>query len=340
MNKVLAKSEKATQALSLVESLQSRFVQSLEQLGDQPFTAAEWLRDEGRHGGGQRFGIADTPLLARASVNVSQVQYEDEPARKLASATAISTIVHPAHPRAPSVHIHISWTEQKNDSGYWRMMADLNPSIPNAEDKEKFIDALKLAAPEQFVEAEAQGGRYFYIPVLERHRGVAHFYLENYNTGDFDADFSLAKRVGEAAVDIYARILKKAVQQAAEPSEEQKAAQLAYHTLYLFQVLTLDRGTTMGLLVHDQNDVGIMGSLPAKVDKNLLASWCSRMPNPQGQLLEGIIAALPKAGICIIDDAVKKKLAAAVRTHYQNHPEALSLQASGNTTPPTIDNHR
>ena len=49
--------------------------------------------------------------------------------------------------------------------------------------------------------------------------------------------------------------------------DEATAQQLAYHTLYFFQVLTLDRGTTSGLLVHDQNDLGIMGSLPAWVDR-------------------------------------------------------------------------
>jgi len=35
---------------------------------------------------------------------------------------------------------------------------------------------------------------------------------------------------------------------------------------------TADRGTTSGLLVHDENDVGILGSLPSHVDKKLLES--------------------------------------------------------------------
>jgi len=340
MNILPAKSQRAAQALEWVESLQMRFVQALEQLGGDSFLKTEWLRDEGRHGGGCRLGIADSALLGRASVNVSQVQYDDEPARKLASATAISSIVHPAHPRAPSVHIHISWTEQKNGSGYWRMMADLNPSLSNQEDRERFSAALRHAAPAQFEEATAQGDRYFYIPVLERHRGVVHFYLENYGSNDFQADLDLAKRIGETAIDRYSEILAGSIRDVSEPSKEETAAQLAYHTLYFFQVLTLDRGTTMGLLVHDQNDVGIMGSLPPRIDKNLLASWRSRMASPQDQLLDGLLSVLPKSGVCIIDDEVKQKLAAAVRAHYQAHPEALEQQASGNTTPPTIDNHR
>ncbi len=337
MKRVDAQSKQAAQALALVESLQTRFVQSLEGRGRKSFIAAEWLRDEGCHGGGVRYGIADSDLFGRASVNVSQVQYDDEPERKLGSASAVSAIVHPAHPRAPSVHIHISWTELKDGTGYWRIMADLNPAIPNPEQTERFVEGLRQAAPSEFDAAMEQGNRYFFIPTLGRHRGVAHFYLENLNSGDFAADIALAQRVGEAAIDGYMELLQEPC---APATEEGVAAQLAYHTLYFFQVLTLDRGTTAGLLIHKQNDVGILGSLPPKIDKNLLASWRSRMEPPQDRLLDALLSALPRAGTCKVDDEVKQRLADAVRTHYQTHPEALDLQASGNSVPPTIVNHK
>jgi coproporphyrinogen III oxidase len=340
MERVAAQSEQAGQALFMLEGLQCRFVERLEKLGNESFTLVEWLRDGGRHGGGCRYGIADTVLLGRASVNVSQVHYDDEPLRKLASASAISTIVHPAYPRAPSVHIHISWTEQKAGEGYWRIMADLNPSIPDKADSQRFTEALKAAAPKWFDEALEQGERYFFIPVLGRHRGVVHFYLELFNSGNFIADLALAQGIGQTAIDTYVGILAGKIADAREPSDAERAAQLAYHTLYFFQVLTLDRGTTMGLMVHDQNDVGILGSLPPRIDKNLLASWQSRMPEPQDRLLHGLLSALPNQGVCTIDDAAKKKLAAVVRSHYEQFPEALNLQASGNATPPTVDNHR
>ncbi len=340
MNRTFAQSEQAVQGLALVESLQDQLVAALEKLGGDSFQCVEWFRDEGRHGGGRRFGVEDTQLLGRASVNVSQVHYDDEPGRMLGSASALSTIVHPVHPLAPSVHMHISWTEQKTGSGYWRIMADLNPSMVQAVDQERFADALRHAAPDLFAEATAQGDRYFYIPALGRHRGNIHFYLESFNSDDFKKDHALARRVGEAAIETYISILANAVRTAPAPTEEQQAFQLAYHTLYFFQVLTLDRGTTTGLLVHNQNDVGILGSLPPRIDKNLLASWRSRMVEPQDRLLDKLIAALPHQGICTIDSEIKQKLAAAVRAHYKAFPESLDLQASGDTTPPTIDHHR
>jgi len=345
MKHIPASSTSATRAHELVTSLQQRFVSGLEKLAEsmnnaQSFSAVEWFRDAGKHGGGVRYETADGDLFGRGSVNVSQVHYDDHPEKKLGSATAISTIIHPKHPLAPSVHIHISWTEMKHGRGYWRMMADLNPSNENPAHTKQFLAALKTAAPTQFDAAKVQGDRYFYIPALSRHRGVAHFYLENYYSGDAEADYALACNIGETAIDTYLAILTDALQNTGAPTNEQRAAQLAYHTLYFFQVLTLDRGTTSGLLVHDQNDAGIMGSLPPHVDCELLASWIEHMPSPQDQLLSALIAILPGSSPARVDTSTKEKLAAVVRKHYRSHPEAIHMQASGNIIPPTVDNHR
>ncbi|GAB4521077.1 MAG: coproporphyrinogen III oxidase [Haliangiales bacterium] len=304
-----------------------------------PFAAIDWLRDDGRHGGGVRYAAADTPVFNRASVNVSSVHYDDQPDRRLGSATALSTIIHPAHPLAPSVHMHISWTEMRDGTGYWRMMADLNPAIPNSAHTASFSSMLRAAAPALYDDASAQGDRYFYIPALERHRGVSHFYLEGYSSGDFDADTAQARALGEAVIDHYVDIVASTLAAAAEPTEEQRAAQLAYHSVYLLQVLTLDRGTTSGLLVHDQNDVGILGSLPARVDPALLASWQPRMTPPQDALLGAIVAALPERAPAEVDDRCRQALAQVVREHYLAHPEALDLQAAGDIVPPTVENH-
>ncbi|NJK40397.1 MAG: coproporphyrinogen III oxidase [Acaryochloridaceae cyanobacterium SU_2_1] len=344
MERTKAKSPSATQAYALIEALQERFVRKLESIShsmgrDQSFEPREWFRDQGEYGGGIRYEATDEQTFNRASVNISQVNYDSNPAKKLGSASAISTIIHPRNPHAPSVHMHISWTELKNGRGYWRMMADLNPSIPNQDFKDRFAACLQKVAPEQYEEAASQGDRYFYIPALERHRGVTHFYLEDYATDDQTADLALAQTLGESVIDCYTNLLQTALQLQADPSPEDYAQQLAYHSLYLFQVLMLDRGTTSGLLVHDQNDVGILGSLPEKVSKSLLTTWKQAVEPPQDQLLTGILAALPAEDPCWVDEPTKKALANSVRHHYQTYPEALSLQARGNVIPPTVQNH-
>ncbi len=326
-------------------SLQRRLVEALEGVsaarGDaRRFEAIEWLRDDGRHGGGVRFVAADTEIFNRASVNFSQVHYDDLPDKRLGSATALSTIIHPRNPHAPSVHMHISWTELRDGSGYWRVMADLNPAIEEPGATARFSQTLSESSGALYEHGRAQGERYFYIPALGRHRGVSHFYLEGHASEDPGEDAALARRVGESTIDCYAALLADALARDVEVSAESRARQLAYHTVYLFQVLTLDRGTTSGLLVHDQNDVGILGSLPSHVDRGLLRSWRDRMPAPQGELLDGIVGALEDAEPSPVTVPVKRALAEVLRAHYRAHPEALALQASGDIIPPTVANHR
>lgn len=346
---IKAQSTSAADALELVSLLQARFVEGLERVSSAfgqkvAFEKAEWLRDGGQHGGGNRYSAPESPLFNRASVNVSQVHYDDLPEKKLGSATAISTIIHPQNPHAPSVHLHISWTEMKLGgdaavNGYWRIMADLNPSVVHGEYRDEFEQCMRAAAPEQYEEAAAQGDRYFYIPALQRHRGVIHFYLESYATDNAAADREFAELFGKTVIDSYLQILQSALSAYPDVDEEARAEQLAYHTLYLFQVLTLDRGTTSGLLVHDQNDLGIMGSLPARVDPDLLASWQEKLEAPQNELVRELVDALPDTSPSPVGEEVKLNLAQTVREHYRKHPEALGLQASGNVIPPTVDNH-
>ncbi|MEN0066608.1 MAG: coproporphyrinogen III oxidase [Myxococcota bacterium] len=330
-------------ARNVVESLQQRFVTVLTQAArgrfpDAPsFEPRPWLRDDGRHGGGTRYQTGSNKAFDRASVNVSVVHYDDQPDRKLGAAVALSSIVHPRPPRAPSIHLHVSHTSLKEGRAYWRVMADLNPSLPLEPDTARFREALAQSAPAQAEAAFAQGDRYFWIDALQRHRGVVHFYLEAFDTGDFEADRALAERVIGTAIDTYGSLLK---QHLGDPvTEADRAAQLAYHTVYLFQVLTLDRGTTSGLMVHGDNDVGILGSLPSHVDPAQLASYADRVPDVQRPLVEGLVAALPSEHPASVTDAVKLALAKTVRDHYRAHPEALRLQAAGNVLPPTVANH-
>lgn len=272
-----AQSPESKIALQLAENLQAYSVSKLDDLAHtfgkgELSEAVEWFRDEGKHGGGVRYEAKDENIFNRGSVNVSQVHYDDDATKKLASATALSTIIHPKNPHAPSMHMHISWTQMRDGKGYWRIMADLNPSMEDAVSTRTFDMMLDKAAGEYANEGVEQGDRYFNIPLLKRTRGVSHFYLENFNTGDFEADKHFAKNMGKKVIDAYIGIVLQALQYYIGYTAEEKAAQLDYHTLYLFQVLTLDRGTTSGLLIHDQNDVGIMGSIPSHVNRELLSS--------------------------------------------------------------------
>ncbi len=345
MSFVLAKSPAAQSAFALVEDLQIRLVEKLDGLRIERstlgFHSIDWLRAKGSFGGGKRFVALDQQYFNRSSVNISQVQYESDQTKKLASATALSTIIHPRNPFAPSMHMHISWTEMKSGEGYWRIMADLNPSIPSDRDKKDFEDGLMRAAGSLYQPGKEQGERYFFIPALNRFRGVAHFYLEEYKSADPQADEKLARSFGEIICDSYVAIVKRALISHKLITAKDLRLQEEYHSLYFLQVLTLDRGTTSGLLVHDENDTGILGSLPSHVDPVLLAFWAAKLPPLQGQLLTRILATLEAADrITEIDDAVKVKIAKVTREFYQEHPEALGLLARGDRIPATQANHK
>merc|ERR1712146_558966 len=90
-------------------------------------------------------------------------------------------------------------------------------------------------------------------------------------------------------------------------------------------------GTTHGLLAHRDNDVGTLGSLPARVDGKLLASWVERLDadSPQRLLLRRILDVLPEkdAGVSAVDDGVRQALADVVRKYYQEDRSRTQLQA-------------
>lgn len=314
--RVLANSAKAQFALEHLSNVQQYFVEQLTQLSTgSAFKPVEWLRDNGTHGGGKRFEASDNMVFNRASVNVSQVQYEDNPDKAFLSATALSTIIHPQHPLAPSIHIHVSWTELRNGQQYWRLMADLNPAIEDEADTAVFNQVLKDASGEYFESGIEQGDIYFNIPALNKHRGVSHFYLEGF-TGDENTPELFAIDFATHVIDCYIAILSNKFSGLAPPSDTELQQQLDYHTLYFYQVLTLDKGTTAGLLIHSQNDVGTLGSLPAYINRDLLASWIAASPAPKNKLVTDLVDLMPKKSSVHINTELKAKIALTIRQHY------------------------
>ena len=351
-------SKESQDVRQLVDSLQANFLLSLQgiKVPAEKFADADvdrknatewksiaWKRDNGVHGGGIRYQQVDSPLFHRATINVSGVHYEDKENYPIDSATALSVILHPKHPHAPSMHFHISYVENRNKEkeNYWRMIADLNPGIPNADDTKKFQSTFKYVShlqPTLLRDALEFGNMYFYIPALRRHRGVSHLFIGNLNAKDMSKTKckELAEDLAQKTIKVYSEIVQNAIN--TNPIEkltrEDYRKQFHFHTVYFFQVLTLDRGTTHGLLAHGDNDVGTLGSLPNFVSKSLLQKWLELMEcNVQRKLLEEIIGVLPQEveinGLkgSVVDDDVRGQLADVIRSHYRSNRGATSKQA-------------
>ena len=347
-------SKESMEVMDLMKELQSTFVEKLSKIRkdgrSDAFQEVAWMRmgPEGEDwGGGTRFQTKNSKVFDRASVNVSAVHYENRERCPVDSATALSVILHPKHPCAPSMHFHISYMEPRGDSkqAYWRMIADLNPSRSSPSSLAVFQNAIRYCSPEHLREglyerAVEFGDRYFYIPALRRHRGASHFFIgklkESQDIEHEDA-LKLASNLAEAAIEAYTRVVQDEIDSNPSLSVTDRVAQLSYHTMYTFQVLTLDRGTTHGLLAHSDNDVGTLGSLPMRADTNLLESWCEELKErnvPQYELLKSVVNTIrthgnqtEMSGVYVVNDETRSQLANSVRTFYKSNRAAIRSQA-------------
>ena len=331
--------EDSQKAYDIVKKLQNLFVTKLNKISilndNKEASEIKWLRNKGLNGGGNRFVFKDCSFFNTASINVSHIQYENDENKKLQSVSALSTIIHPNNPKNPSIHMHISYSKLKDEKASFRIMADLNPSIFKDKNEELFTKALKVLAKDTFDEGKTQGDKYFYIPALKTHRGCSHFYLENYFTNDLEKDFDFAYKFGEEIINTYISML---LVHNKSTNKDDLQKQLDYHTLYFYQVLCLDAGTVSGLLVHNENDLGILASLPTKINIKLLDSWLILQKNTQDILLENICECIKEDGI--INDDIKIKIANIIREFYKKYPEAVSFLASSFKKTSVISNHK
>ncbi|XP_063934555.1 oxygen-dependent coproporphyrinogen-III oxidase-like isoform X2 [Zophobas morio] len=249
------------------------------------FEVVEWFRNQGKNGGGKRYQVENSEVFNRATINASHVYFDNPTSSSVSSATALSAIIHPANPFMPSLHFHISFFSAKNKLGYWRMIADINPSIPFEEDKNLFLKILKAVIPCKLLSVALEfGDKYFFIPALNRRRGTCHLFIAS-----LDDDLLRRAQVGpEPVAFCYQNCQELANKLAKEVIS--LYAQIARSRL--LQVITLDRGTTHGLLSHSDNDVGTLGSLPLHIDLALLKKWAVALKNSQGILLERVLHTL------------------------------------------------
>ena len=100
---------------------------------------------------------------------------------------------------------------------------------------------------------------YFYIPHRKRARGVGGIFMDDYCTGDWQADFALTQDIGRAFLPAFLPLVEKRRVQGF--SEADKTAQLVHRGLYAEYNLVYDRGTKFGLETGHDPDAVLM-SLP------------------------------------------------------------------------------
>jgi coproporphyrinogen III oxidase len=177
-------------------------------------------------------------------------------------ASGISLVAHMQNPHAPAVHMNtrMFWTPH----GWWfGGGSDLNPCIEYAEDTAAFHAVQKQQCdkhdPAYYPRFKEWADEYFYIPHRNRARGVGGIFLDDHNTGDWDADFSFVQDVGRAFLMAFLPVTER--RRNTPWTDADKDTQLVHRGLYAEYNLVYDRGTKFGLETGHNADAVLM-SLP------------------------------------------------------------------------------
>ncbi|MFC3614495.1 oxygen-dependent coproporphyrinogen oxidase [Lutimaribacter marinistellae] len=182
-------------------------------------------------------------------------------------ASGISLVAHMRNPHVPAVHMNtrMFWTPH---AWWFGGGSDLNPCIEYDEDTAHFHDTQKAHldphGAAHYPRLKEWADEYFYIPHRKRARGVGGIFMDDYCTGEWEADFALTQDIGRAFLPAFVTLVERRRGQGF--SDADKDTQLIHRGLYAEYNLVYDRGTKFGLATgHDAN--AVLMSLPP------LAKW-------------------------------------------------------------------
>jgi len=177
-------------------------------------------------------------------------------------ASGISLVAHMQNPHVPAVHMNtrMFWTPH---AWWFGGGEDLNPCIEYQEDTVHFYEVLKEHldphGADHYPRLKAWADEYFYIPHRKRARGVGGVFMDDHNTGDWQADFALTQDIGRAFLPAYVPLVER--RRGQDWTDADKDQQLVHRGLYAEYNLVYDRGTKFGLSTGHDADAVLM-SLP------------------------------------------------------------------------------
>ena len=250
---------------SFLTDLREKIIASFEEIEKETFVRQKW---DYKHEGGGEIALLRANHFEKAAVNWSQVSGPNFPGsdeEKSFCAMGVSLITHMHNPHAPTVHFNLRYIETENNwwfgggfdltpMGIWHK-ADIDFFHQTAKDGLKHF-------PGKYEEFFENAKNYFFIPHRGKERGAGGLFFDNLNSGDFCADFSLLKTIGQnflpAILPIYhSRIFNSF-------TEAEKNLQLQQRAHYVEFNLMYDRGTKFGFQ-SGGNPEAILCSLPPLV---------------------------------------------------------------------------
>jgi coproporphyrinogen III oxidase len=189
-------------------------------------------------------------------------------------AMGTSCVVHPVNPYAPTSHANVRLFTARGGEAWWFGGGfDLTPVYPFEADARAWHEAARDACaptgPRAYALLKDACDRYFYLPHRGETRGIGGLFADDLNDataeigGDFAHCFALIRRIGDAYLESYVRIVKA---RASTPfgAREQEFQRLRRGRYVEFN-LAFDRGTRFGLQSQARTESLLM-SMPPRAE--------------------------------------------------------------------------
>lgn len=185
-------------------------------------------------------------------------------------AVAISLIIHPKNPYAPTTHANLRFFLIGDDisQGNWWFGGgfDLTPYYPFWEDVIHWHQTAKKACTpfgeNIYPQLKNACDQYFYLPHRKETRGVGGLFFEDWNTGNCAHDFAMVESIGDHFLPAYLPILERRYK--LSYGEKQRHHQLLRRGRYVEFNLLYDRGTKYGLQSGRRIE-SVLASMPPMV---------------------------------------------------------------------------
>ena len=246
----------------------------------------EWERPAGDvlSGTGRLSVIENGATLDRAGVAFSDVTGAKLPAAaserhtELAGqpfrAMGTSCVVHPVNPYAPTSHANVRLFTARGGEVWWFGGGfDLTPVYPFDEDARTWHEAARAACAPAGARAypllKDACDKYFWLPHRGETRGVGGLFADDLNDatpefgGGFEHCFALIRRIGDAYLETYTRILRARF--ATPFGSREQDFQRVRRGRYVEFNLAFDRGTRFGLQSQARTESLLM-SMPPRAE--------------------------------------------------------------------------
>ncbi|MCH2375344.1 MAG: oxygen-dependent coproporphyrinogen oxidase [Planctomycetes bacterium] len=292
------------QCSTFVKDLQTEIIGKLGPLDGGTFHVDDWVREGG--GGGSTRVLSGGTLFEKAGVNVSEVhgRLQGELAEKLRGdgdtfyGTGISLVLHPRHPRVPTVHANFRYIERGN-AWWFGGGADMTPYRLYPDDARHFHATWRAVCerhdPTYYPRFKKWCDDYFYLPHRQEARGIGGIFFDDLD-GDFDKLFAFWTDAGNSFLSAYVPIVER--RRSERFTEEDREFQLIRRGRYVEFNLMYDRGTVFGLKTGGRIE-SILMSLPPEVRWEYNMTWPDG--SPEAELIDALRQ--PRDWLGINDDS-------------------------------------